>query len=71
VKVKTWFLVLLEYCNILSTYYLEIKLLEHGTYAGLYDGIVGMRVGEIRRIVLPPSSVSTLISVISSWDYFV
>ena len=62
---------LLEYCNMLSTYYLEIKLLEYGTYAGLYEGIVGMRVGQIRTIVLPPSSVSTFISVISSWDDFV
>lgn len=62
---------LLEYCNLLSTYYLEMKLLEYGTYAGLYDGIVGMRVGQIRTIVLPPSSVSTFVSVISSLDDFV
>jgi hypothetical protein len=52
-----------------STYDLGIKTLEYGIYAGLYEGIVGMRKGERRIIVLPPSSVSTFISVISSWDF--
>jgi FKBP-type peptidyl-prolyl cis-trans isomerase len=56
---------------MLSPYDLGINLLEYGTYAGLYEGIVGMRVGETRRIVVLPSSVSTFFYVISSWYYFV
>ena len=56
---------------MLSTYDLGINLLEYGTYAGLYEGIVGMRLHETRRIVVLPSSVSTFLCVISSWFYFV
>jgi len=42
----------------LPTYDLGIKLLEYyGTYAGFHEGIVGVRVGGTRRIVLPPFSV--------------
>jgi len=46
----------------LPTYDLGIKLLEYyGTYAGFHEGIVGVRVGGTRRIVLPPFSVSTFV----------
>ena len=42
---------------VYSTYDLGINLVEYGTYAGLNEGIVGMRVGETRRIAVLPSSV--------------